>query len=278
MSAHDVVDSVMEPLRAILEKVDRDKERLEKRLEEIWGLCEELEDLAYQPYNPDLKKPEPKAPPVLEKADETLKLLTKLSRAVGSALRLILRYMHPETQVKVQPAPERRTQAPIVIQTAPQPAGESLASQVRSFFTGPWEYLMLKRRLEYLERRERPTITQPVVHRDPLDIGRQLIPVIIETKDFLANCLMHHRAKRSVYFLINVYETMRKRVSKIVTTAMAFLEATHQIDLRDLRTQEITQMGYLTRIAEAAAQAPAPPARARPFYEGEIRPPPYRQR
>lgn len=271
----DALESVMEPLRAILEKVDRDKERLEKRLEEIWGLCEELEDLAYRPYNPDPKNPE--APPVLENAGEALKLLTKLSRAVGSALRLILRYMHPETQVKVQPPPEKRTQAPIIIQTAPQPTGESLTSHVRSFFTGPWEYLMLKKRLEYLERRERPTITRPVVHRDPLDIGRQLIPVIIETKDWLANCLMHYRAGRSIYFLINVYETMRKRVSKIVTTAMAFLEATHQIDLHDLRRQEITQMAHLAKIAEAAAQAPAAPARARPFYEGEIRPPPYRR-
>lgn len=271
MSEVDFDRNLVEPLIKMLDTIEKDKERLESKLKMIKKQNDKLRNLLYHEYRAEWFPK--KLPKEFKNQATLLRCLDNLNDGVGYAIRVVLKYRYSEPQVLMEKTETKKVENPtVVIQQPQQPQGPiaAAASRVKTFWTGWHERSMLKEELKYLREKEaeKPRITTSRVVRDPVEIGNEISAVLVETKKFIMDCFRCLPVHYNRWFVLNVHDELRERATKLLSTLEAFVVACTEIDLKDLRLQQIAQTGYFARIAEARAMQPM-------FYPPMGRPRPY---
>ena len=263
-----------ELVRSLLDRVEENQDemtKLEERIVEIKEVNDVLRDALYGEWSDDeeIFTPYKKEswPPCFRNQSNILTALDGLHEGVGLAHKLVLEYRYPEQKPPpipfelLQPREPQPSSNPVVVQTQPPPQQE--ASRVRSVFTGFHERAINRDWIKYLrdrdelDRQARPQILTSEVVRDPVEVGNELLAALNETKEFLTNCYRVWPRRRNRYFALNVHETLRQRVTKLLTIVESFTHAAMELERKEIRHQIIAQTSNFTRILEAQAMAPA---------------------
>lgn len=257
---------VLDPMDKLLADTQQDKERLKKNLTTIKRKITGLRNFLYEEWEitdwPELPKEFG-----TKGQYNLLKHLDNLNDGVGYALTIVFKFREAETRIMMERGDGGRTvrghaiqnPQPIVIQQPPEKGGiGNLAARSQGFFGGFWDARITKAQLDYLREREaksKPRITTNQVIRDPVEIGNEVSAVLVETKKFIMDCYRCFPSHRNRFFVLNVHDELRERITKLLATLEAFAFASTEIHLRDIRYQQIAQTGYYARIAEARAMS-----------------------
>jgi len=264
-------DELVQSLLDRVEENQAEMTKLEERIVEVKEVNDILRDALYgewprlgEPFEPSRKD---SWPPCFMNQSEILTALDGLHEGVGLAHKLVLEYRYPDQKPPpipfelLQPREPQHPPTPVIVQTQPQPQQE--ASRVKSVFTGFHERAINRDWIEYLrdkdelDRQARPQILTAEVVRDPVEVGNELLAALNETKEFLTNCYRIWPRRRNRYFALNVHETLRQRVAKLLTIVESFTHAAMELERKEIRHQIIAQTSNFTRILEAQAMAPA---------------------
>jgi len=157
---------------------------------------------------------------VFEKQKEFIMLLTDSADAVGDCLRLAakIRKGGVEESSRLQHLLEqlkqgKPTQAPVIVQTAPQPQPQT--GGVRGFLAGFWEYKIAKLRAE--REREAPetplSATETVV--DEFRALLEIRPLLNGLIDFASKCFRRYRRHPNPYIKDVLHWKAEQELTKI---------------------------------------------------------------
>ena len=264
-------DELVQSLLDRVEENQAEMTKLEERIVEVKEVNDVLRDALYREWsnNDEVFHPSKKEswPPCFRNQSDILTALDGLHEGVGLAHKLVLEYRYPEQKPPsipvefLQPRESKPPPSSVIVQTQPQSQQE--ASRVRSVFTGFHERAINRDWINYLRERDdldrqaRPQILTAEVVRDPVEVGNELLAALNETKEFLTNCYRVWPRRRNRYFALNVHETLRQRVTKLLTIVESFTHAAMELERKEIRHQIIAQTSNFTRILEAQAMAPA---------------------
>jgi hypothetical protein len=264
-------DELVQSLLDRVEENQAEMTKLEERIVEIKEVNDVLRDALYGEWSDDEEIFTPSKneswPPCFKNQSNILTALDGLHEGVGLAHKLVLEYRYPEQKsppILVEPLQPRESQplpSQVVVQTQPPPQQE--ASRVRSVFTGFHERAINRDWINYLrekddlDRQARSQILTSEVVRDPVEVGNELLAALNETKEFITNCYRIWPRRRNRFFALNVHETLRQRVAKLLTIVESFTYAEMELERKEIRHQIIAQTSNFTRILEAQAMAPA---------------------
>ena len=195
---------------------------------------------------------------VFEKQKEFIMLLTDSADAVGDCLRLAAkirkggveegnRLQHLLEQLK-QGKP---TQAPVIVQTAPQPQPQT--GGVRGFLAGFWEYKIAKLRAEReKEQPETPlSATETVV--DEFRALLEIRPLLNGLIDFASKCFRRYERHPNPYIKDVLHWKAEQELTKISLILVSASRWALKEEERESRELEVSLAVAAARIAEAQA-------------------------
>ena len=183
-------DPIVSRVLEWIERGNRDLDEEKAKAREIIDAYDDLRMILYAEWNPvSFSKDGRKTWPLcLRDQRATLEAFDKLHEGVGYSHQFVIKYRYQDMNPRVQPlqpvqSPSRFEQAAppaVVVNPASAPVRED-ASRVRSVWTGPFEVMIERLRLEAekenkrLESQRRSPLETGAVSRDPLEPGNELI-------------------------------------------------------------------------------------------------------
>ena len=253
--------SALEPLRQMFEKaVLREKRNLQREFKRLKENVKQLLQIVL----------ERKA---FEKRDEFIMLLTETADAIGDCLRLAakIRQGSIETGDRLQHLLNqlrqgRTAQAPVIVQTAPQPQPQT--GGVRGFLAGFWEYKIAKLRAE--RERETPEIplssTETVV--DELRSLLEVRPLLNGLIDFASKCFRRYDRHPNPYIKDVLHYKVEQELTKISLILVSASRWALKEEERESRELGVSLAIAAARVAEAQAMQPVYEIQRRELPQG----------
>jgi hypothetical protein len=246
-------DAVIEILQSALDSADLDKKELTDELQKIQKNANKLRKILYKPY--EGKKDEP-LPGEFANHQKFLKIWDETDRALGNTLLMV---MPPSIFEATEQSPptetEERPQQPIVINTS---SDKSEPRQVGGFWSGIWDYQIVKRQLTAVKRVEKPVITTEKVTYDPKAVVHQLIPSFNQIKTLYLKYWKRFTSSRSTSrrLVQLAHLRLKEEMTKYFNVVHPFCIASIRFQSEKIRRDRLSQISAFSRIAEAQAMYP----------------------
>lgn len=253
-------ESIIPILKNALDGADQDRDRLIAQLETIKTSGDVLRTIIYVDIS-DKDYQNGMIPYEFSNPEEFMTCWDSIDKALGNTVLMVMPpsifepAKIPNTQQNKQP-----TAQPIIVNAGNQPTDNSKRQASQGFFSGFWDYRIVKKELEQQEQKnKRPTIITEQITYDPKEVVHQLIPSLNELKKIYFRFLHRHQSnkKPSIFLLKHGHALLQEKMSNYFNVINPFCIASISFQIEKIRKDKLIQTAHFSKIAQAEAEARA---------------------